>query len=92
MSYGQQTANAAMSYTSLQAFAQSHSLNERQVKFIDRLIDSWTGNITTPRYRRMTRCGQEVAEQDVARLVELSILAKDETSGRAFSYRVQQLP
>ena len=62
VSYGKQTANAAMSRTKLQAFAQNHSLNGRQVKFIDRLIDGWTGNITTPRYRRMTRCGPGIAE------------------------------
>ena len=92
MSYGEQTANAAVSRTRLNVFAQNHGLNDRQVKFIDRLIDGWTGNITTPRYRRMTRCGPGIAEQDVARLVELGILARNETSGRTVSYRVQQLP
>ena len=64
----------------------------RQVKLIDRLIDGWKGNITTPRYRRMTRCGPGIAEQDVGRLVELGILARNETSVRTVSYRVQQLP
>ena len=92
VNYGEQTANAAKSRTRLPAFAQNHSLNERQVKFLDRLVDGWTGNITTPRYRRMTRYGPEIAEQDVARLVELGILARNDTSGRTVSYRVQQLP
>ena len=91
-SHGKQTANAAMSRTKLQAFSQNHNLNERQVKFLDRLVDGWTGNVTTPHYRRMTRCGPEIAEQDVAHLVELGILARNETSGRTVSYRVQQLP
>ena len=88
----EQTAEAMQRYARLQYFAETHSLNQRQVKFINRLIDGWTGNITTDRYRRITRCLRQEAETDVARLVELGILAGNETSGRRQTYRAQHLP
>ena len=88
----EQTAEATRGHARLQALAQSPGLNVRQVKFIDRLIDGWTGNITAARYRRINRCTQDQAEQDVAQLVVLGVLAVNDTPGRQPSYRVARLP
>lgn len=88
----EQTEEAAQGRARLRAPAQSRGLNDRQVKFIDRLIDGWTGNITAARYRRVNRCTQAQAEQDLARLVELGILAINEASSRQPSYRMARLP
>ena len=86
------TAETVQRHARLQHFAKTHRLNQRQVKFVHRLIDGWTGNITTDRYRRITRCPQQEAETDMARLVELGIVAENQTRGRRQTYRVQHLP
>ena len=86
------TAEANQGHARLRVLAQSQRLNDRQVKFIDRLIDGWAGNITAARYRRINRCAQDEAEQDLARLVALGVLAVNDTSSRQPSYRVARLP
>ena len=92
MNNSARTADAALSRAKLQPFAQANSLNERQVKVVGRLIEGWEGNITANRYGRMTGCSRQTAIRDINRLMELGILARNESSGRSTSYRVQQLP
>ena len=92
MNNSDRTVDAALSRVKLQPFAQANSLNERQVKVVGRLIEGWEGNITTNRYGRMTGCSRQTAIRDINRLMELGILARNESSGRSTSYRVQQLP
>ena len=92
MNNSDRTADAALSRAKLQPFAQANSLNERQVKVVGRLIEGWEGNITANRYGRMTGCSRQTAIRDINRLMELGILARNESSGRSTSYRVQQLP
>ena len=88
----EQTVAAMQSRGRLQGFADTHGLNRRQVKFLDRLIDGWTGNITTARYRRITRCTPQTAVEDIDRLLELGVLARNEVAGRRQGYSVQHLP
>ena len=88
----EQTVAAMQSRERLQGFADTHGLNHRQVKFLDSLIDGWTGNITTARYRRITRCTPQTAVEDIDCLLELGILARNEVAGRRQPYRVQRLP
>ena len=92
MNNSARTADAALSRAKLQPFAQANGLNERQVKVVGRLIEGWEGNITANRYGRMTGCSRQTAIRDINRLMELGILARNESSGRSTSYRVQQLP
>ena len=89
---GEQTADPAISRSRLRAFADANGLNQRQVKFIDRLIDGWTGNVTTGRYKRLTRCSQALAEQDVCQLVSVGVLAANDMTSRHVTYRVVNLP
>ncbi len=89
---GEQTADAAISRSRLRAFADANGLNQRQVKFIDRLIDGWTGNVTAGRYKRLTRCSQALAEQDVCQLVSVGVLAANDMTSRHVTYRVVNLP
>ena len=46
MSDAEKTAAAALSYTKLRPCAQDNGLNDREVKFVSRLIDGWMGNVT----------------------------------------------
>ena len=86
------TVAATRSRERLQGFAETNGLNHRQVKFIDKLIDGWTGNITTARYRRITRCSPQTAVEDIDRLLELGLLARKEVAGRRQPYYAQRLP
>ena len=88
----EQTVADMQSRGRLQVFADTHGLNHRQVKSLGRLIDGWTGNITTARYRRITRCTPQTAVEDIDRLLELGILARNEVASRRQPYRVQRLP
>ena len=88
----EQTVAAMQSRGRLQGFAGAHGLNQRRVKFIDKLIDGWTGNITTARYRRITRCSPQTAVEDIDRLLELGLLARKEVAGRRQPYYAQRLP
>ena len=92
MNHGERAADAALSRAKLQIFSEINNLNERQVKVVSRLIDGWEGNITANRYGRMTGCSRQTAIRDISRLIDLGILARNQSSGRSTSYRVLQLP
>jgi Fic family protein len=66
-------------------FAQQ-SLNERQVKVLNRLLDGFEGNLTTSKYAKLTKCSQDTAYRDILDLVERDALRKDPGGGRSTSY------
>jgi Fic family protein len=66
-------------------FAQQ-SLNERQVKVLNRLLDGFEGKFTTSKYAKLTNCSQDTAYRDILDLVERGALRKDVGGGRSTSY------
>ena len=92
MGQGETIATAAASRHRLQALVETHGLNHRQVKFAERLINGWTGNITAARYQRITNCSRQTAIRDIDQLMNLGILARNQAGGRSTSYRVVRLP
>jgi Fic family protein len=66
-------------------FAQQ-SLNERQVKLLNRLLDGFEGKLTTSKYAKLTKCSQDTAYRDILDLVERGALSKDPGGGRSTSY------
>ena len=66
-------------------FAQQ-SLNERQVKVLNRLLDGFEGKLTTSKYAKLTKCSQDTAYRDILDLVERDALRKDPGGGRSTSY------
>ena len=89
MDRGDRSTCAAVSRAKLQVFAQDHALNHRQVKFCERLIEGWIGNITTNRYGRINSCSQQTSNRDINRLMELGVLRRNRASGRSTSYRIE---
>ena len=75
-------------------FWQQHgniSLNARQQKVINRLLDSgdrFEGGMTTRKYVGMTKCSSVTASRDLADLVDKNILLKRPGSGRSTSYEL----
>ncbi|MBS0649385.1 MAG: Fic family protein [Verrucomicrobia bacterium] len=62
------------------------SLNERQRKIINRLLEGFEGNLTTSKWAKMTKCSQDTAYRDILDLVEKGILTKNPEGGRSTSY------
>ena len=89
MDHSDRTAGAALSRTRLRVFAQSNVLNARRMKFPDRMLDGWSGNITTARYGRVTRCSRQTAIGDINQLIKLGILVGNQASARSTSYWVE---
>jgi len=68
-----------------QRFAQQ-SLNARQVKVLNRLLDGFEGKLTTSKYAKLTKSSQDTAYRDILELVERGALRKDPGGGRSTSY------
>ena len=66
-------------------FAQQ-SLNARQVKVLNRLLDGFEGKLTTSKWAKLTKSSQDTAYRDVLDLVERGALRKDPAGGRSTSY------
>jgi len=66
-------------------FAQQ-SLNARQVKLLNALLDCFEGKLTTSKYAKLTKCSQDTAYRDTLDLVERGALRKDPGGGRSTSY------
>jgi Fic family protein len=66
------------------------SLNDRQRKVVNRLLDAgqggFEGGLTNRKYRGMTKTSRETAKRDIANLVGLGILKKNSGKGRSVSY------
>jgi Fic family protein len=66
-------------------FAQQ-SLNARQVKVLNRLLDGFEGKLTTSKWAKLTKCSQDTAYRDILDLVARGALRKDPGGGRSTSY------
>jgi Fic family protein len=64
------------------------SLNDRQRKVINRLLDGFEGKLTSSKWAKLTKCSQDTALRDITDLVERKILKKDHAGGRSTSYKL----
>lgn len=62
------------------------SLNERQRKIINRMLDSFDDKLTSSKWAKMTKCSQDTAYRDILDLIDRGILIKNPESGRSTSY------
>ncbi|MDR3623680.1 MAG: Fic family protein [Chlamydiales bacterium] len=62
------------------------SLNERQKKMINRILDGFYGKLTSSKWAKMTKCSQDTAHRDILDLINLGILVKNSEGGRSTSY------
>jgi Fic family protein len=69
------------------------SLNERQKKIINRLLDGFDGKLTTSKWAKITKCSQDTALRDILDLINRGILIKNPGGGRSTSYSlVEEYP
>jgi Fic family protein len=64
------------------------SVNERQRKVINRLLDGFEGKLSTSKYAKLAKCSTDTALRDVTALVEAGVLQREEGGGRSTSYRL----
>ena len=62
------------------------SLNDRQRKVINRLLDGFEGKLTSSKWAKLAKCSQDTALRDIDDLVKRGILVKDAAGGRSTSY------
>jgi Fic family protein len=64
------------------------ALNERQIKVLNRLLDWFEGKMTSSKWATMANCSQDTANRDIAALIDLGLLLKDEGGGRSTHYEL----
>ncbi|MBB5708507.1 Fic family protein [Sphingopyxis panaciterrulae] len=62
------------------------SLNERQRKVMNRLLDGFEGKLTNAKWAVITKASSDTALRDINDLVQRGILVKDPAGGRSTSY------
>jgi Fic family protein len=65
-----------------QRFA-TESLNERQIKVLNRLLDGFEGKLTATRWAKLTRCSPDTALRDIRDLIEHKALQQECAGGRS---------
>jgi len=67
-------------------------LNERQQKMINRLLDGFTGKLTTTKWGKICKCSQDTALRDIQDLIKKDILQKEASGGRSTNYELIPMP
>lgn len=67
----------------------SISLNERQKKIINKLLDDFEGKLNSSKYAKINKCSPDTALRDMNDLIEKKILRKEPAGGRSTSYILQ---
>jgi Fic family protein len=65
------------------------SLNERQRRVLNLMLDDFEGKLTTSKWAKLTKSSQDTAARDIARLVEHGILVRNSGGGRSTSYSLK---
>jgi Fic family protein len=61
-------------------------VNERQRKTINRMLDDFSGRLTTSKYAGIAKCSNDTALRDICGLLDRGIIVKNPAGGRSTSY------
>ncbi|MET3880742.1 Fic family protein [Chitinophaga sp. OAE865] len=62
------------------------SFNERQRNILIKLLDGFTGKLTSSKWAKITKCSSDTAVRDINDLVQKGVLKKEDAGGRSTSY------
>lgn len=65
------------------------SLNNRQRKMLNKLMDGFEGKLTSSKWAKIAKCSADTALRDIQDLIEKEVLEKEEGGGRSTSYRIK---
>ncbi len=63
--------------------------NERQKKILNKLLEGFTGNLTSSKWAKITKCSQDTALRDIQDLIDKGILIKSSSGGRSTKYELK---
>lgn len=69
---------------------QAISLNTRQRKMINLLLDGFEGKLTSTKWAKICKCSQDTAGRDIETLMRHGILVKDVAGGRSTNYLLNE--
>lgn len=73
-------------------FREKHAqatINERQRLILNRLLDGFTGNLTTTKWAGLAKSSHDTALRDIQDLIDQGMLKKDPGGGRSTSYSLK---
>jgi len=66
------------------------AMNDRQRDILNRLLDGFTGKLTTTKWAKLTQTSHDTALRDIQALIDLGIPKKDAGGGRSTSYSLKE--
>ena len=63
-------------------------INSRQKAVLSRLLDGFTGHLTSSKYAKLAKCSQDTAARDLNQLVALGVMTKGSARGRSTAYEL----
>jgi Fic family protein len=88
----QHTLDAVLTKTRFWQRWATTSLNERQVKLLNKLLDGFEGKLTSSKWAAIANCSPDTALRDINDLLARGILRKTDAGGRSTSYELSDLP
>ena len=64
------------------------SVNDRQRKVLNRLLDGFEGKLTSSKYAKLAKCSSDTALRDIKTLLDRGVLIQDKGGGRNTSYHL----
>ena len=68
---------------------QGASLNDRQVKVLNRLLDGFEGKLTNSKWAALAKCSSDTALRDISDLMKRGVLQRTSAGGRSTSYELK---
>ncbi len=68
----------------------STSLNPRQIKVINKLLDGFEGKLTSSKWAKIAKCSRDSAIRDINDLLDKEILVKESAGGRSTNYIINE--
>ena len=65
------------------------SINERQKKLLNKILDGFEGKLTSSKWAKIAKCSKDTAIRDINDLINKNILQKEEAGGRSTNYELK---
>lgn len=72
-------------------FLSKKSINERQKRMLNKMLDGFEGKLNTSKWAKITKISNDTALRDILGLVDQGVLLKEDAGGRSTSYRLVDL-
>ena len=83
------TLDAVLSKARFWQRVQGATLNGRQIKVLNRLLDGFDGKLTSSKWAAIAKCSADTALRDINELLELGVLQRSGAGGRSTSYELK---